>query len=511
MKIENIFLLAIALIITVSCGDGKSKQNQQEEQEQAIEATVRFHSSDPELQAAWDWAKEKALTYVRQGDPVGPWYEASLPGRDAFCMRDVAHMSTGAAVLGLDEQTKNMLKKFAENVSDSKDWCSYWEINSQYQPAPVDYVDDKDFWYNLPANYDVMDACFRMFLWTGDQDYVKHRSFVNFYGRTTNDYTYRWSLQADSVLYRNRIMNLPEGATPESHKFYDKRGIPGYYEAAGGRMLVGVDLLAVMYAANNWFQHYVNKNKNDDTWLKESDKIKSIIENVFWDEEQGRFRLLKYTDGTFGYDVDEGSDFAYSLLQYKAIDDPVMVQSVLNSYSLNKTGYNIEIASYLPNIFFKNERPEDGIYMLKYLADKSTARRDYPENSFAIVGAFVTGLMGINPTAPNEYIGTYSGIKDPNATAMVSNLPVIGKEIDLMHRGRHTSILRNHSDEPIYWAPYLYGEQESWFINGKEEKGFGKVIMHNGFQVTSFLIKVQPGTSASVSAYPPPEPEDAGN
>jgi hypothetical protein len=508
MNIRNIFILIIVLIIAVSCGDGIE---QKKEEQQPFEASVRFHSSDPELEAAWNWAKEKALSYVRQGDPVGPWYEAALPGRDAFCMRDVAHMSTGAAVLGLDEQNKNMLKKFADNVSDSKDWCSFWEITSEYQPAPVDYVNDKDFWYNLPANFDVMDACFRMYFWTGDQDYLKNRSFLSFYGRTINDYAYRWNLQADSVLHRNRIMNLPEGATPENHKFYDKRGIPGYYEAAGGKMQVGVDLLAVMYAANKWFQHYVNRNKEDDTWLRESEKIKSIIENEFWDEEKGRFRLLRYTDGTYAYNVGEGSDFSYALLHYKAITDPVMVQSVLNDYLLNKSGYNIEIASHLPNIFFKNERPEDGISMLKYLANPATPRRDYPENPYAIVGAFVTGLMGISPEAPNQLLTTYSGIRDPNATAMVSELPVMGKKIDLMHRGKHTSILRNHSDEPIFWAPYLYGDQESWYINGKEESGFGKVFMHNGFEVTSFLIKVQPGTSASVSAFPPPDPEDAGN
>ena len=175
----------------VSCGDGNVKQENEKDQDQPIEASVRFHSSDPELQAAWDWAKEKAISYVRQGDPVGPWYEAALPGRDAFCMRDVAHMSTGAAVLGLDAQNKNMLKKFADNISASKDWCSFWEINSEYQPAPADYVDDKDFWYNLPANFDIMDACFRMYLWTGDQEYIKNRSFVQFYGKTLGDYIWQ--------------------------------------------------------------------------------------------------------------------------------------------------------------------------------------------------------------------------------------------------------------------------------------------------------------------------------
>ena len=49
-----------------------------------------------------------------------------------------------------------MFLKFAQNISESKDYCSYWEINKFDEPAPVDFRNDKDFWYNLPANFDVI-------------------------------------------------------------------------------------------------------------------------------------------------------------------------------------------------------------------------------------------------------------------------------------------------------------------------------------------------------------------
>ena len=32
-----------------------------------------------------------------------------------------------------------MLKRFAENISDARDWCSLWEIDRFNRPAPVDY------------------------------------------------------------------------------------------------------------------------------------------------------------------------------------------------------------------------------------------------------------------------------------------------------------------------------------------------------------------------------------
>ena len=98
------------------------------ESRQAHQSQLELRSSDTRLVQAFDWAKRQALIYVFESDPVGLWYEAALPGRRAFCMRDVSHQAAGAQALGLAGYTHNMLRRFAENISDSKDWCSYWEI-----------------------------------------------------------------------------------------------------------------------------------------------------------------------------------------------------------------------------------------------------------------------------------------------------------------------------------------------------------------------------------------------
>src|ERR1700683_4950892 len=117
---------------------------------------LELRSSDTRLVQSFNWAKQQAMAYVFDGDPVGPWYEAALPGRRAFCMRDVSHQVAGAQALGLSKYTHNMLRRFAENISASKGWCSYWEINYLNHPAPIDFKSDEEFWYNLPANFDVL-------------------------------------------------------------------------------------------------------------------------------------------------------------------------------------------------------------------------------------------------------------------------------------------------------------------------------------------------------------------
>lgn len=113
----------------------------------AADSALEFASSDPRLVRAFEWAKRQALAYAfDDGDPVGPWYEAALPGREAFCMRDVAHQAAGGHALGFARHNQNMLWRFAESVAESRDFCSYWEIDRYNRPAPVDYKNDAEFW-----------------------------------------------------------------------------------------------------------------------------------------------------------------------------------------------------------------------------------------------------------------------------------------------------------------------------------------------------------------------------
>jgi hypothetical protein len=90
--------------------------------QQGASSPLLLKTSDPAIQQTFEWAKTQALAYVGpKGDPVGDWYEAALPGRHAFCMRDVSHQTIGAYALGLAAQNRNMLQHFAESISEQKD------------------------------------------------------------------------------------------------------------------------------------------------------------------------------------------------------------------------------------------------------------------------------------------------------------------------------------------------------------------------------------------------------
>lgn len=147
----------LSLILVLSCACGQPGQEMYPDIADAARTSFCVASDDTALVKIFDWAVSNSNWYVGEdSDPVGPWYEAALPNRQAFCMRDVSHQCIGEELNGHGRQNANMMGKFVENISESKDYCSYWEIDRNNLPASADYVSDQDFWYNLNANFDVI-------------------------------------------------------------------------------------------------------------------------------------------------------------------------------------------------------------------------------------------------------------------------------------------------------------------------------------------------------------------
>ena len=60
---------------------------------------------------------------------------------------------------------------------------------------------------SLNANFDVMNACYRLYLWTGDEVYINDPRFEEFFRLSANEYIDRWQLQADKIMERPGVMH----------------------------------------------------------------------------------------------------------------------------------------------------------------------------------------------------------------------------------------------------------------------------------------------------------------
>jgi hypothetical protein len=443
-----------------------------------IESKLVLESSDARLVEGFNWAKRQALAYAFDGDPVGPWYEAALPGREAFCMRDVSHQSTGGHVLGLDCQNLNMLKRFAENISEPRDWCSFWEIDRYNRPAPVDYKNDAEFWYNLPANFDVLDSCYRMYLWTGDRTYLDDPVFRNFYDRTVFDYVDRWDLGLDRVMKRKRWMNVRGNLYPEK-KFDFFRGDPSYAESRDEYVL-GIDLLATQYAGYLAYAQIQELRGNEEsarTFLEKARLVKKLINTTWWNEGgQYFYAFLNQDYKLVGH---AGS----ALLYRNALDDGGKAQSVLNDLleSIKQhPSSQVEGQSHQAEILYRYGLPDVAYAQMMDLARPNRDRQEYPEISYSVIGAVVTGTMGITvvPSASkaseegrfvDRTVRTFPGLGHI-AWAELRNLPIRANEVAVRQEGGVRTVFTNQRGPSLIWEACFAGSFSTLLVNGAPVK-----------------------------------------
>ena len=458
---------------------------------QAQETGVQFTSSDKKMESAFTWAKGMALHYKGNAkDPVGPWYESALPPRDAFCMRDVSHQSIGAEILGLSRENHNMFTLFTSNISASKNWCSYWEINKFGIPAPEDYRNDKEFWYNLPANFDVLNATWRLYLWTGDRSYISDPAFVRFQEKSVKEYIDSWVLSADSLLKRPAHPNAPIPFNEED-SFHRCRGLPSYSEGVPN-LKTGADLVAALYSGLLTYSAILTEKgqkKEAALYAQKAERYRQRLEADWWDEKDARYYTYYSNDNKFG--KDEGEAF---LLWFDALKDNVRVKKTIDHIS--SKNWNMETTSYLPFLFYKNGYWDKARDYILYLSDPSTPRREYPEVSFGVIEGVVQGLMGISPDASTNTIST---IFKTNSTgnAAINHLAVIHTTVDIAHFNKQQSVLHNTGKQALKWKAMFYGNYKMADANGKQVP-VKKETDGQGKKVSFIEITVQPGKTISV-------------
>jgi hypothetical protein len=444
-----------------------------------VQSSLVLESSDSRLVQGFLWAKNQALAYAFEDDQVGPWYEAALPGREAFCMRDVAHQSTGAHALGLARHNRNMLRMFAENISESKDWCSFWEIDRYGRPAPVDYKSDAEFWYNLPANFDVLDCCYRVYVWTGDRIYLEDPVFLNFYDRTVADYVERWDLGLDRVMKRKRFLNI-RGTFDPKKKFQFYRGDPSYDERRE-EFVLGVDLLAAQYAAYVAYARIQELRADPQaaqTYFRNAAEVKALVNSAWWDAKTQRF--YSHLNKDFRLVGRAGS----SLLYRGVVEDGPRLRGALDELLdriKEHPSSSVEGQSHHAEILYRYGVPDVAYAQMMDLTREGRSRQEYPEVSYSVIGAIVTGTMGItvDPVSPfqaaeegnfvDRVVRTLPALGGI-AWAELHGLPVRANEITVRHESDGKTVFRNQKGPSLIWQAGLPGTFETLLVDGQPVK-----------------------------------------
>lgn len=446
-------------------------------------ATLTLNSSNADLVTGFTWAKAQALAYVYRGDPVGDWYEAALPGREAFCMRDVAHQSTGAQLLGLADCTYNMLRRFAENISASKDWCTYWEINRYNQPCPADYQSDNHFWYNLPANFDLLHCCYRQYLWTGDSRYVDEPLFRNFYDKSVHEYVARWDRDGDGI--------------PDHQPADGIRGI-GTYNEVVPHPQVGGDLVAAQYGAYLAYanlQTLLGEVAVAETFRRKAHALQQHYHAQWWAAEAGRFASFRLQDGTYCPEYHGIPNFFPLYLDLVTAGEQwerALADVIRNA------GPNVEERAYLPELFYRAGHHEAAFAQLMAQFAPTYGRRDYPEVAFCAIGNVGGGLVGLSPDARTRTLTTYPRLTAAVEWVELAHIPLFNNLITVHHHGLQQSTLRNEQGAPLTWRASFPGTHTSVTVDGVHQPAT-QGVSTTGQPESWVSIQVEPGQQHTVA------------
>jgi hypothetical protein len=428
-----------------------------------IQHEVGFHSSDRELEKGFERIKHQALQWVFEGYPVGDYYEAALPGRDAFCMRDASHQAVGAEVLGLSRCNKNMFLKFAQGIAPERDYCSFWEIDRWNRPCPVDYTDDSDFWYNLPANFDVLHACWRLYLWTGDKDYLCHPDFDNFYALTVENYVKTWDHDNDGI---------PDTAHRNMEEKPDRRGVAGYDESgfARGAIVTAADTTAALgraYLSYAGICGELGRKEQEEIYRKRGEAVFDRLDTEFYTEEAAYAAGLG-KDRQLLYNRDEKQEVyvtpAASLFYWDAIRDLRRIPRLLDIYAKQMPLAHIEGLSHYPELQWRYGRHDEALLSLRSLMNPALPRKEYPEASFCAIGAMATGLMGLRPNAKRCFTGATSGASAQSTPGLagvswaeMNRVPILGRVVSILHEGDSSTTFTVNEGQDMVWRCCFQG------------------------------------------------------
>jgi hypothetical protein len=464
-------------------------------QDTRVSSGLSFESTDKALMQAFNWAKSQALSYAHpESESIGAWYEAALPGRDAFCMRDVSHQTTGAAALGLYSANHNMLQRFAASIAAERDWAGYWEIDRAGRASAADYVNDNDFWYNLPANFDLLSAVVRMWRWTGDESYLTDRDFERLFQTTATSYISAWQLQPDRVQSRPRLMNRHL----QSGRFVDSRGIPSYTEGRKD-FNVGTDLLAAEYRALLSLEEItVERHRGRDFRHLQitAAAVQKLIEENAWSEKERHFH------GFFSEGGDTFGSGDSMVLYFDAARNPAHLRGALDHVAAPAywQQVNIEEESYLPLTLYRYGRSTAAYSILMDLSNSEKKRREYPEVSYSVIAGIVSGVMGLQPseTAANATVQTLSQLGHSTDIAELKGVAIKNNVVDVRDVGTSSTSLTNQAGPPLLWRASFMGAVTRLKVDGKWMRAQHSRLP-GGMTNSWVIVTVRPGTTSEVT------------
>jgi hypothetical protein len=190
------------------------------------------------------------------------------------------------------------------------------------------------------------------------------------------------------------------------------------------------------------------------------------------------------------------------LLYFNAVRSQEHLRGALDSIASPEywQHVNIEEESYLPLTLYRYGRSNDAYRILLDLSNLDKKRREYPEVSYAVIAAIVSGTMGLEPSedADNTSIQTLSQLPDMTGFAEVKGVTIKHNIVDVRHVGTSSSSLTNRSGPSLQWKASFTGIAASLRVNSKWKRARHS-FSPTGVTTSWVMLTVPPGSTSVVT------------
>lgn len=468
---------------------------------------ITLDSPNKTLNDGFNWAKNRALGLVfYPGNPMlgheAEWWRLSdsthntlIPGywgaylnRESYYNRDIAHQSDGAHLLGLDIETFNMLKTFAETSTRTDQ--HYWPLWAMSSYGLMYYIDGTGF-RELPSPFDVIHKCYKQYLWTGNPNWINDTTLNNYYTTTTGNF-----LTDHAVVWNDADPSKEQPVVYKKSNYGEFSAT--YTEDSTDAFVCAGDSLALEYQSLLAYAGILKAQGNTTAatiWENRANRLKNYFEAHWYDSYTGRYIRGFNVNG--GYKSDWGHENSIFMPLNGLGDYGPKTDAYLAFIDANDDPLNVEATTYLPEMYYKyNKTSAAWNWINKTLTDKNT----YPEVSFTAISNIIEGMMGIQPDAPNKKVATISRLTPDVPWVQVNHIPVGSNDIKVRHDGLTSTTFTNNSGGTITWEAQFYGLYDTIFINGVAYSAQFKSLFGKNVSYVTVSMNNATTTMASVSS-----------
>ncbi|MEU8108978.1 hypothetical protein AB0C18_35250 [Nonomuraea muscovyensis] len=412
---------------------------------------MQLDSGHDELVAMFAWARDRALRWAHPGGTRGPVnvderhpygtgeglylpsYWAGYAHRSGFYARDFVHQAAGAHLLGLSEANLAMLRCFAASATEEHGHRPVWAFNFDGSYLSIDYRAPDEFVREVPAVFELVECVAELYRWTGDRAYVHDPALHD---------------------YCANAIALP--ATGQGTGIFE--GTASYNELSGEPLAVAGDGIAAQYAAHLAMAELARARGDD------GERFEALAAKL-------RRHYEQKWNGARGFTFDGrpvtgwGAENSWFMPLKGLRDDPAYLDYIDAQASGPKRPKNVEAWTYLPDVFFRHDRPQTAWRWMREIFHARIAQHvagglngDYPEVSFTLVSQVVEGLLGVRPNAPENALTTVSRLPAEIGWVAVSGIPIGEGSVAVRHDGEHATTLTNLSHQVTYrWTARFPG------------------------------------------------------